>query len=84
MVNADLFRNRLRARLKAAERDGLPHVDVSAGDLYRELGGYPGAGNQMPNCCRIMYDEQRAGDQVLSEPPSGTGALVTIRYRLPR
>ena len=85
MVNADEFRNRLSARLRAAERAGLPHVDVNAGDLHREVGGYPGAGrHQMPNCCRIMYDEQRAGDQVLSKPPSGKGASVTIRYRLPR
>ena len=84
MADADQFRGRLSARLRAAERDGLPHVDVNAGDLHREVGGYPGAGHQMPNCCRIMYDAQRAGDQVLSKPPSGMGALVTIRYRLPR
>jgi hypothetical protein len=38
----------------------------------------------MPNCCRIMYDAQRAGDQVLIKPPSGVGASVTIRYSLPR
>ena len=74
MVNADQFRDCLSARLRAAERDGLPHVNVNAGDLHREVGGYPGARHQMPNCCRIMYDAQRAGDHVLGKPPSGTGA----------
>jgi 5-methylcytosine-specific restriction protein A len=84
MTKADQFRDRLGARLRAAEREGVPHLDVNAGDLHREVGGYPGAGHQMPNCCRIMYEAQRAGDQVLSKPPSGKGASLTIRYRLPR
>lgn len=45
MVNADEFRNRLSARLRAGERAGLPDVDVNAGDLHREVGGYLGAGH---------------------------------------
>jgi hypothetical protein len=31
-----------------------------------------------------MYDEQKAGDEVISRPPKGKGASLTIRYRLPR
>jgi hypothetical protein len=31
-----------------------------------------------------IYDEQRAGDEVLSRPKKGKGASLTMRYRLPR
>jgi hypothetical protein len=33
---------------------------------------------------RSIYDEQRAGDEVLSRPKKGKGASLTMRYRLPR
>ena len=36
-------------------------------------------------CCNVMYAEMVEGiDEVLSAPPSGQGASVTIEYRLPR
>jgi len=31
-----------------------------------------------------MYHEQKVGDEVISRPPKGKGASLTIRYRLPR
>ena len=31
-----------------------------------------------------MRSAMRAGDVVIAEPPKGTGASLTIRYRLPR
>ena len=84
MPSTDDFRSKLGERLRVAELKGLPHVDVNAGDLHREVGGYPGGSHQMPNCCRIMYDAQKTGDRVLVAPPKGNGASVTIRYALPR
>lgn len=38
----------------------------------------------MPSCCQAMYHEQRADDEIISRPPKGKGATLTIRYRLPR
>jgi 5-methylcytosine-specific restriction protein A len=38
----------------------------------------------MRQCCEVMRGEMRATDEVVDEPPSGQGASLTIRYRLPR
>jgi len=78
------FRNALNKILKSAQVRGLPHVDVRAGDLHRQVGGYPGPGHRMPVCCDAMRGTIQAGDIVLEEPPSGLGASLKIRYKLPR
>jgi hypothetical protein len=38
----------------------------------------------MPVCCAVMHAARRPGDEILSSPPSGRGASLLIRYRLPR
>lgn len=78
------FRRAIAARLVAAEQRGANHVDINSGDLHRELGGYPGPKASMPSCCNAMYNEQHASDVILSQPPKGKGASLTIRYFLPR
>jgi len=85
MPNAQEFRSRLDEYFTRASAEGLAYVDVNSGALHRELGGYPSQTNhQMPTCCSVLYSEMRAGDQLLSAPPKGKGATVTIRYQLPR
>ena len=84
MPTADDFRAELSRIFKQAEERGLPHVDVKSGDLHRRLGGYPGRSHQMPTCCSVMWSEQGQADQVISQPPSGKGATLVIRYRIPR
>lgn len=70
--------------LREAERRGLDHIDVNAGDLHRQLGDYPGPNHAVPSCCKVMEEARRTGDRVIAGPPSGKGASLTIRYRLPR
>ncbi len=82
--SADDFRRALGEQFERAARAGSPHVDVKSGDLHRDLGGYPGRNHRMPLCCHIMNEAIRAGDKVLSGPPSGKGATLVIRYKLPR
>ncbi len=84
MPTSDDFRYALRSQLRAAELRGLPHVEVNAGELHRKLGGYPSTNHQMPSCCQVMEQERRALDETISGPPSGKGASLTVRYRLPR
>lgn len=84
MPTKEEFGNAIRADLRQAHLDGADHLDINAGDLHRELGGYPGDNHQMPSCCDAMYEAQRAGDTVLSRPPKGKGASLTIRFKLPR
>jgi hypothetical protein len=78
------FRKELAAQIARAEKRGAPHVDINSGELHRIVGGYPGSNHRMPMCCNVMHHECRGGDKILSGPPKGKGATLTIRYGLPR
>lgn len=56
-------------------------IDVNAGELHREVGGYPGPGHRMPLACSVMRTAMCDGDQIVAAPPKGNGASLTIRYR---
>jgi hypothetical protein len=82
--NADLFRKALAERFRVAELAGHGSTKISAGDLHNDV-VQDRSINQMPNCCRIMINATKPGDEVLpGGPPSGQGANFTIVYRLPR
>lgn len=55
-------------------------TDLNAGIIHREIGGYPGKNHRMPECCEVMYSMMKGTDIVLSAPPKGKGASLTIRY----
>jgi 5-methylcytosine-specific restriction protein A len=86
MPTAEDFRQELFRIIAAAQKSGSRVVEINAGALHRRLGGYPGADSRMPKCCQVMKAQLALdlGDVVLHEPPSGQGATLTIRYRLPR
>lgn len=69
-----------------AFREDHAAVEISAGELHRRVGGYPGPDHRMPICCGVMRAalDLEAGDQIVEEPPSGQGASLRIRYMLPR
>ena len=79
---SDNFRRELIALKKKARSEGLNCLEISAGELHRIVGGYPGHDHRMPVCCMVMRQEMRGGDEVLDEPPKGNGASLTIAYRL--
>ena len=81
---AEQFRRVLRQLFDNAVASDATHIDVQAGRLHREIGGYPQKGHSMPVCCSVMCQEMRVDDDLLSEPPKGKGATLSIRYRLPR
>ena len=80
------FAAALQRRFQEAHKVGRRWLYVTASDRHREAGGYPASdGNhRMPLCDRVMRESMSDGDSVLCEPPSGTGATLTIRYLLPR
>ena len=84
MPGIDDFKAALRQHLADAERQGASSIDVNSGELHRAVGGYPSTRHSMPTCCTVMYGEQRADDLLISRPPKGRGATLTIRYKLPR
>lgn len=83
-VTAGDLHAELSTWLLVATESGVAHLDVSAHDLHRQVGGYPGPGHAMPQCCRVMRAEMRECDEVLAAPPMGNGASFTVRYLLPR
>ena len=84
VTSTDTFREVLRARLGYAQRASRAFVSINSGDLHRSIGGYPGRNHQMPSCCAAMELEMQDGDVIISRPPKGYGASLTIRYKLPR
>jgi hypothetical protein len=78
------FETELRRQLAHAQSLGRPHLDVNAGELHRDVGGYPSSDHRMPMCCNAMLGEMIEKDRILNQPPKGAGASLTIRYRLPR
>jgi 5-methylcytosine-specific restriction protein A len=83
-LTAAAFRRELARQLANAHAAGLSHVRINAGALHRQMGGYPGPDHRMPMCCDVMRAEMRPGDRVVTTPPRGRGASLTIEYRLPR
>lgn len=84
MPKATDFQDALNQILKSAQARGLPYIDVRSGDLHRQVGGYPGSHHRMPVCCSVMRRNIQAEDTILEQPPSGLGASLKIRYKLPR
>jgi hypothetical protein len=86
MPTAEQFREELSSIFEEALLENRSTVEVNAGELHSRVGGYPGPQHRMPLCCSIMREALNAdaGDEVVDEPPSGTGAKLTIRYVLPR
>lgn len=81
---ADDFRRELHRMMLEAQNAGREFILVNAGNLHIRVGGYPGNNHRMPNCCQVMRAQADAYDRVVEAPPSGFGASLTIRYRLPR
>ena len=81
--NAEDFERYLSRMLRGASRVGFVAVEINAGTLHRTVGGYPGNDHRMPSCCEVLRAAMRPGDTVVVSPPSGKGASLTIRFRLP-
>lgn len=81
---AEDFRRELHRQLAHAQASGADYVKINAGELHRDVGGYPGIDHRMPVCCEVMTSTMEDGDKIIDQPPKGKGARLTIRYRLPR
>ena len=84
MPDAEDFRQALAGFLAEAERDGRTQVEVSAAQLHRALGGFPGVNHRIPICCSVMRTSVRDGDSIVISPAAGIGPALTVRFVLPR
>lgn|GEM_PF-687363 len=80
---AEDFRKALKLKLEREAQAGQLYAEVRAGDLHRQVGDYPGD-HRLAICCHVMRRELHEGDVILRTTPSGIGANLIIRYRLPR
>ena len=78
------FQTELERTFAQAREEGQDHVDIVSRELHRRVRGYPGRDHRMPVCCQVMMANVAPGDRVLRRPPSGQGASLAIRYRIPR
>jgi len=81
---AEVFADQLNTLFQNATNQGINSIDITSGDLHREVGGYPGQNHRMPTCCYVMKENMKLGDTILSQPEKGKGATLVIRYILPR
>ncbi len=78
------FKQALLQTLKVAQNKGLKEITVNAGELHRQVGGYPGTNNRMATCTMVLKNEMTDGDIIIKDTNKGAGASVTIKYILPR
>lgn len=84
MPSAENFEYALAQLLNSWEEKGTTSVTITSGNLHRRVGGYPSSNHRMPVCCSVMKKMMKTGDEIISQPPSGQGATLKIKYRLPR
>lgn len=84
LPNAQDFQDELNNIFLSAQQQGRTYVNVKSGDLHRKLGGYPSQNHRMPVCCDVMKRNMNQEDTILQQPPSGKGATLLIRFKIPR
>jgi len=83
-ISKQEFMRTLRGLLESAKKLGKKELTVVSKDLHNitKPNSYPnGNKHSMPSCCAAMYDIEYK-KKVISAPPSGKGATVTIKYFL--
>jgi len=78
------FQGELDSVFESAQQRGESFIEIKSGDLHRSVGGYPGRSHRMPLCCAVMKRNMTPGDGIVQQPPSGQGATLIIRFKLPR
>jgi hypothetical protein len=83
-LTPEAFSHELASMLQKAREAGHSSVVITAGELHRRVGRYPGRDHRMPICCRIMREHMGPSDAIVRQPLKGNGASLTIRYALAR
>lgn len=83
-MTADIFRKEIERLKNDAKEKGYKYIDITSGEVHRNVGGYPGKNHRMPSCCEVMKSMRTANDEIVNEPPKGNGATLTIRYIIER
>ena len=82
--NSEDFRREIIKIFDEAQKEGKDFVEITSGEVHREVGFYPGPNHRMASLCDVMRGLMQAGDDILYQPRKGRGATLKIRYKLPR
>jgi hypothetical protein len=74
------FAREIEAFRDRARSEGKESITLTAGEVHRRVGGYPGPTHRMPVCCAAMRRAMGPRDAIVTAPPRGNGASLTIRY----
>ena len=78
------FQKQIDEIFEFSESKMLNAVIITAGNLHRVVGNYPGSDHRMPICCSVMKKNMIKEDQILHSPTKGAGASLMIQYIFPR
>ena len=80
----DAFKDALETLLEKARNEDKKSLIITAGELHRIVGGYPGSNHRMPTCVGVMHSflEKGTGGKILCSPNKGKGASLEIEYYL--
>lgn len=81
-MNSEVFRKEITRMLNEGKSMGKGYIDITSGEVHREVGGYPSTNHRMATCCDVMYSMKKPGDEILNAPAKCNGATLTIRYYL--
>ena len=81
-ATAEDYRIALTAQIQQARQQNQGVLEISAGDLHRQVGGYPGSNHRMPTCCYVMRQTMKEGDIEVESPPKGHGASLCVQYKI--
>lgn len=81
--NKQMFKIEIERQLDHARQTGKTSLTLSAGDVHRAVGGYPGPGHAMPTCCAALRDMADAlHAELVHSPPKGNGASLAFRFAI--
>ena len=83
-MTANAFRKELQRLMNEAKEKGCKYIDITSGEVHRNVGGYPGKKHRMPSCCEVIKSMKKVNDEIINEPTKGNGASLTIRYIIDR
>lgn len=79
-MNSSDFKSEITRLINDAKKQGEHFIDITSGEVHRNVGGYPSNNHRMPLCCEVMYSMMKDHDEVLYSPLKGKGARLKIRY----
>lgn len=83
-MTAEAFRKELARLMNEAKEKGCKYIDITSGEVHRNVGDYQGKNHRMPSCCEVMKSMKKVNDEIINEPPKGNDASLTIRYIINR